>query len=568
MKGKTNKEERKEETLCSSCVPFFLLSLERFWERVMNKRCLDGFLLIVLLFIAPLLRAEDVKGESRIRPAGIDGALVIGGGGDLSQAVMDKFLTLGGGDKAKPVLLSTVRLPRHSLNVLMGLMEKQRSSSVLFVSTREQADDPMFLKPLEQATGVWMTDDAPASLLKSCLGTKLENQLRDVLRRGGVIGTNDGTAAILSTLAATGNDASAVKDKGLDLLPGSVVVPSLNKGNRQPLLTSILDKNPGLVGFGVDEGAALIVKGRELRGLGESKVTIFLGRSKTQEPKTSELKPGAVADLTALRRAAQDRANGVFPPAKVPAPEVPSGSLVIVGGGGMPAEVTKKFIDLAGGPEALIVTLPTANPDPLPMGPGESNMFLKAGAKNVQVLRARDVKDVEDPKTLDVLKNAKAIWFGGGRQWRFVDAYEQTKAEPLFREVLKRGGVIGGSSAGATIQGDYLCRGSPLGNLEIMYEGYERGFAFLPGVAIDQHFTQRKRFPDMTALMKKYPQYLGIGIDESTALIVQGHVAEIMGKNKAHFFDTKRKAENGKSDYESVTPGQKYDLKERKVIDR
>jgi cyanophycinase len=174
--------------------------------------------------------------------------------------------------------------------------------------------------------------------------------------------------------------------------------------------------------------------------------------------------------------------------------------------------------------------------------------------------------EIEDPKNLEILKKAKGIWFGGGRQWRFVDAYAGTKAEEAFREVLKRGGVIGGSSAGATIQGEYLCRGSPLGNLEMMCEGYERGMAFLPGVAIDQHFSQRKRFADMTAMMKAYPQYLGIGIDEATALIVQGHVAEIMGKNKVQFYDRKKPVEDGKPDYEVVRPGGKYDLKERKVL--
>ncbi len=98
--------------------------------------------------------------------------------------------------------------------------------------------------------------------------------------------------------------------------------------------------------------------------------------------------------------------------------------------------------------------------------------------------------------------------------------------------MLRRGGVIGGSSAGATIQGDYLCRGSPLNNTDMICEGYERGLGFLPGVAIDQHFAQRKRFADMTALVKTYPQLLGIGIDESTAIVVQGSVAEVMGAGR------------------------------------
>ncbi len=101
----------------------------------------------------------------------------------------------------------------------------------------------------------------------------------------------------------------------------------------------------------------------------------------------------------------------------------------------------------------------------------------------------------------------------------------------------------------------------------MMCEGYERGLGFLPGVAIDQHFTQRKRFADMTALMKTYPQLLGIGLDEATAIIVKGHEAEVMGKNRVHFYDARRKVEEGQPDYESVAPGGHYDLKAQKVLD-
>jgi hypothetical protein len=89
------------------------------------------------------------------------------------------------------------------------------------------------------------------------------------------------------------------------------------------------------------------------------------------------------------------------------------------------------------------------------------------------------------------LKEARGVWFNGGRQWRFVDAYMGTQAEELFQGVLRRGGVIGGSSAGASIQSQYMPRGSPLGNEDMLADGYERGLGFLPGTAIDQHFTQR-----------------------------------------------------------------------------
>src|SRR6185503_7119524 len=118
---------------------------------------------------------------------------------------------------------------------------------------------------------------------------------------------------------------------------------------------------------------------------------------------------------------------------------------------------------------------------------GELTMFEKAGAKNVSVLRARKRDEVESPEFLAAVRAAKGIWFGGGRQWRFIDASAGTKAQEVFHEVLKAGGVIGGSSAGASIQGEVLARGNPLGNQEILCEGYERGLGFLPGAAIDQH---------------------------------------------------------------------------------
>ncbi len=101
--------------------------------------------------------------------------------------------------------------------------------------------------------------------------------------------------------------------------------------------------------------------------------------------------------------------------------------------------------------------------------------------------------------------------------------------------MLRRGGVIGGSSAGATIQGEFLVRGHPLGNTVMMAEGYERGFAFLPGVAIDQHFAQRSRQPDLLPVVKRHPKLLGIGIDESTAVVVIGAKAEVIGQSSAHF---------------------------------
>ena len=199
----------------------------------------------------------------------------------------------------------------------------------------------------------------------------------------------------------------------------------------------------------------------------------------------------------------------------------------------MPKDVVDRFVELAGGSDARIVVLPTAvsRSETTDEVPG----FLKrAEVSSITVLTQR-YGEVEAEAFQSALKSATGVWFGGGRQWNFVDAYEGTTAIELFHDVLRRDGVIGGSSAGATIQGEFLVRGHPLGNTVMMAEGYERGFAFLPGVAIDQHFAQRGRQPDLLPVIKRHSKLLGIGIDEGTAVVVTGSQAEVIGQHSAHF---------------------------------
>jgi cyanophycinase len=135
-----------------------------------------------------------------------------------------------------------------------------------------------------------------------------------------------------------------------------------------------------------------------------------------------------------------------------------------------------------------------------------------------------------------------------------------------MHEVLKKGGAIMGSSAGASIQAEYLVRGNPLGNQDMMAEGYEKGLGFLKGVAIDQHFAERDRFKDLASVVDRFPQILGIGIDEGTALIVKGPVGLVQGKGQVHFYDRRKETEDADKDYESVGRGGRYQLVQRKVL--
>jgi len=190
------------------------------------------------------------------------------------------------------------------------------------------------------------------------------------------------------------------------------------------------------------------------------------------------------------------------------------------------------------------------------------------GVKHATFIHTKDRNKANtDEEFLAPLKNATGIWFGGGRQWNFADSYYGTKAHELMKAVVRKGGVVGGSSAGASIQARYLARATPIGNTRIMAPGYERGgLGFISGVAIDQHFSQRGRQKDMTQLVNRYPQLLGIGIDEATAIIVQESIAEVVGRGKVHFYDRRQPVYPDKPDYTALPAGSTYDLAARKVV--
>ena len=150
------------------------------------------------------------------------------------------------------------------------------------------------------------------------------------------------------------------------------------------------------------------------------------------------------------------------------------------------------------------------------------------------MLHTHDPKVADTEEFAKVLRDAKGVWFDGGRQWNIVDSYANTLTYREFHKVLERGGVIGGSSAGATIQGDYLVRGAIAGSEIVMTPEpeHEHGFAFLRKVAIDQHINTRNRWDDIIPVIKKYPNLLGIGLSEGTAIVVTGDRFEVIGKWK------------------------------------
>lgn len=500
----------------------------------------------------------------------IPGTLLIHGGGALPAPIMQTFLKLAGGDSAKLIVIPTANVTEEAANVdaivKAWTAHGFKSVTVLHTISREKANEKSFAQPLTQATAIWL-EGGQQSRLETVYGnTLVEKEIASLLSRGGIIAGTSAGAAIMSRTMIRGGKETPQMGTGFDLLPGSIIDQHFVARERKARLFAALAEHPGHVGFGIDEGTAMFVKGRTIRVVGSSTVSICLPASKTREAKVMELKDGQFADLVAMSRAAIARSQPTFPAEKLLAAKGVAGTLVIVGGGGTPKEALDKFISIAGGVDAPIAIISTALDDVPPEKPGEVTMLSRAGCKNIRVLHAPTIEAAADPKFLASIRECKGIWFSGGRQWRFVDSYLGTPAEKAFHDVLKAGGVIGGSSAGATIQGDYLVRGNPLGNLDMMAEGYERGLAFMRSTAIDQHFAQRNRFKDMEAVKKTFPQLLGLGIDETTAAIVTGYDMQVVGKNNVYVYD-KDTALEGEAAFTKLAPGEKYDLKTRRKIE-
>jgi cyanophycinase len=260
-------------------------------------------------------------------------------------------------------------------------------------------------------------------------------------------------------------------------------------------------------------------------------------------------------------------------PEPEPSPAVPNGTLMLAGGAAE-AELHAEFVRLAGGADANIVYVPTAGQS---VDIEETRAYVRqqapkigASPENMVVLHTRDSLVADTDSFAAALDTADAVWFSGGRQWRLVDAYSETKTLDGFWSVLERGGVIGGSSAGATIQGSFLVRGDTETNT-IMMGNHRKGFGFLPQSAVDQHLLARDRQYDLIPVIEAHPELLGIGLDENTAIVVRGDTARVVGESLVAIYDHRRwSAADSTLDRDDkfffLEPGDRFDLRTRTAL--
>lgn len=250
------------------------------------------------------------------------------------------------------------------------------------------------------------------------------------------------------------------------------------------------------------------------------------------------------------------------PPARVSAqttlPCAPAaGALVLVGGGANRPAFMDRFLQIAGGPSAKIVIIPTAlddqslTPDRVQRLAHPNNM----DGVTATVLHTRDRKVADSAAFVKPLLNATGVWILGGDESLLADAYAGTRTATELKNVLARGGVVGGTSAGAMIAGEVLvtAKASPL-----TVTGTRPVFDLLPDSYVVPHWSQRKlNFDLLAAAFARYPSRAAIGIDEATAAIVQGGALEAVGDGHIGIYDGK---DHSGSPYALLSSGEKYPL--------
>lgn len=202
------------------------------------------------------------------------------------------------------------------------------------------------------------------------------------------------------------------------------------------------------------------------------------------------------------------------------------GSLVICGGGDVPDAVHKRFIELAGGPEARLVVIPTA-------ARFENFGAIKRHYEDWKLLNIASFdfidtdsrSDADDMAFIEPLRKATGVWIAGGAQGRLTDIYGGTQVEKAVIGVIERGGVVGGNSAGSAIMSSTMIRYGRKPDEVVT----DNGFGLLNRAVIDQHFSQRKRLDRLIGVLYDHPGKLGLGIDENTALVLCGDRLSVFG---------------------------------------
>ncbi|BAZ42478.1 cyanophycinase [Calothrix sp. NIES-4101] len=193
--------------------------------------------------------------------------------------------------------------------------------------------------------------------------------------------------------------------------------------------------------------------------------------------------------------------------------------------------ILREFVRRAGGIKARIVIMTAATELPREVGENYIRVFERLGAESVRIIDTESREDASSSTALEAINEATGIFFTGGDQARITSIIKDTDLDHTIHKRYAEGVIIAGTSAGAAVMPDVMIvEGESQTNARINIVELGPGMGFLPGVVIDQHFSERGRLGRLISALAQQPAILGFGIDENTAMAVTGNQFEVIGE--------------------------------------
>ncbi|MBD2386322.1 cyanophycinase [Cylindrospermum sp. FACHB-282] len=257
--------------------------------------------------------------------------------------------------------------------------------------------------------------------------------------------------------------------------------------------------------------------------------------------------------------------------------------LVIIGGAedrDGDSQVLREFVRRSGGIKANVVIMTAATELPREVGENYIKVFTRLGAADVRIIDTETREDASSSTALEAISKATGIFFTGGDQARITGILKDTEIDQAIHQRFSEGIVIAGTSAGAAVMPDQMIvEGDSQTNPRIEVVEMGPGLGFLPGVVIDQHFSQRGRLGRLISALVQQPAVLGFGIDENTAMVVTENQIEVIGEGAVTIVEESEATYNNLGEILKDEPlavfgaklhilphGFKFDLKTRQPI--
>lgn len=217
------------------------------------------------------------------------------------------------------------------------------------------------------------------------------------------------------------------------------------------------------------------------------------------------------------------------------------GRLIIIGGNENKArdsEILNKVAEDVGYGKLCIVTVASSVGDEL--WESYRHIFKGLGVKKLSHLDVVHRQESVDHKAFNAVKDADAIFFTGGDQLKITSELGGTIILDRIIDIYKKGGIIAGTSAGASVMGEtMMVSGKSDASFRIGSSlKMSPGLGLASNMLIDQHFAERGRIGRLLGATSHNPKYLGIGIDEDTAIVLEDRVGfNVMGSGAVYVLD-------------------------------